>query len=89
MFSGVRVPRPPPCSQQVATRPPRAGGRPSCSWPSAARSSCSGWHSLRRGRVPWNRASQLLEDRRDELGVMGAMSLVATLLFFLLVQVTT
>jgi hypothetical protein len=39
--------------------------------------------------VPWSRASQLLEDRRDELGVMGAMSLVATLVFFLLVQVAT
>ena len=38
--------------------------------------------------VPWNRASQLLEDRRDEFGFMGAMGLVATFVFFLLVQVT-
>jgi hypothetical protein len=38
--------------------------------------------------VPWSRASQMLEDRRDELGVMGAMGLVATFIFFLLVQVT-
>ena len=38
--------------------------------------------------VPWSRASRVLEDRRDELGVMGAMGLVATVIFFLLVQVT-
>jgi len=38
--------------------------------------------------VPWSRASRVLEDRRDELGVIGAMSLVATVVFFLLVQVT-
>ena len=38
--------------------------------------------------VPWHRASRALEDRRDELGVIGGMSLVATLLFFLLVEVT-
>lgn len=38
--------------------------------------------------VPWSRASRVLEDRRDELGVMGAMGLVATFVFFLLVQVT-
>jgi len=39
--------------------------------------------------VPWSRASRVLQDRRDELGVLGAMSLVATVLFFLIVQVTT
>jgi len=39
--------------------------------------------------VPWSRASRLLHERRDELGVLGAMGLVATVLFFLLVQVTT
>lgn len=39
--------------------------------------------------VPWSRASRALEDRRDELGVIGAMSLVATLIFFLLVRVTS
>ena len=38
--------------------------------------------------VPWSRASRVLEDRRDEFGVMGAMGLVATFVFFLLVQVT-
>jgi hypothetical protein len=38
--------------------------------------------------VPWHRASRVLEDRRDELGVIGATSLVATVVFFLLVQVT-
>lgn len=38
--------------------------------------------------VPWDRASRALEDRREELGILGAMGLVATLVFFLLVQVT-
>jgi hypothetical protein len=38
--------------------------------------------------VPWSRASRVLEDRRDEFGVVGAMGLVATVVFFLLVQVT-
>jgi hypothetical protein len=38
--------------------------------------------------VPWHRASRALEDRRDELAVIGGMSLVGTLLFFLLVEVT-
>jgi hypothetical protein len=38
--------------------------------------------------VPWHRASRVLEDRRDEFGVIGAMGLVATVVFFLLVQVT-
>jgi hypothetical protein len=38
--------------------------------------------------VPWSRASHALEDHRDELGVIGALSLVATMVFFLLVQVT-
>jgi hypothetical protein len=38
--------------------------------------------------VPWSRASRVLEDRRDEFGVIGAMGLVATVVFFLLVQVT-
>ena len=37
--------------------------------------------------VPWHRASQILEDRRDELAIIGAMSLVGTMLFFVLVQV--
>lgn len=39
--------------------------------------------------VPWSRVSRALDDRRDELGVMGAMGLAASLVFFLLVQVTT
>jgi hypothetical protein len=39
--------------------------------------------------VPWSHASRVLEEHRDELGVLGAMSLVATVVFFLLVQVTT
>ena len=38
--------------------------------------------------VPWGRASRALEERRDELGVIGAAGLVATVLFFLLVQAT-
>jgi hypothetical protein len=38
--------------------------------------------------VPWSRVSLALEDHRDELGVIGALSLVATVVFFLLVQVT-
>ena len=38
--------------------------------------------------VPWSRAARVLDDRRDEFGVVGAMSIVATVLFFLLVQVT-
>ena len=38
--------------------------------------------------VPWSRASHALDDRRDEFGVIGAMGLVATMVFFLLVQVT-
>jgi hypothetical protein len=38
--------------------------------------------------VPWSRAARALSDRRDELGVLGVMSLFATMLFFLLVQVT-
>jgi hypothetical protein len=38
--------------------------------------------------VPWHRAARALDDRREELGVIGGMSLVATLLFFLLVEVT-
>ena len=38
--------------------------------------------------VPWSRASRVLDDRRDEFGVIGAMGLVATVVFFLLVQVT-
>jgi hypothetical protein len=38
--------------------------------------------------VPWSRAAHLLEDRRDEFGVMGGMGLVATFVFFLLVEVT-
>jgi hypothetical protein len=38
--------------------------------------------------VPWSRASHALEDHRDELGVLGALSLVATMVFFVLVQVT-
>jgi hypothetical protein len=38
--------------------------------------------------VPWSRASRALEARRDELGLLGAMGLVATIAFFLLVEVT-
>jgi hypothetical protein len=38
--------------------------------------------------VPWHRASRALEARRDELGVIGGTSLVATVLFFLFVQAT-
>ena len=38
--------------------------------------------------VPWRRASHKLEARREELGVMGATGFVATLVFFLLVEVT-
>lgn len=37
--------------------------------------------------VPWGRASRALEARREELGIIGATGLVATLVFFLLVQV--
>jgi hypothetical protein len=38
--------------------------------------------------VPWHRAARALEARRDELGVIGGTSLVAMVLFFLLVEVT-
>jgi hypothetical protein len=38
--------------------------------------------------VPWSRASHVLEDHRDELGVIGFFALVATMVFFVLVQVT-
>jgi uncharacterized membrane protein len=38
--------------------------------------------------VPWTRASLALEHHRDELGVMGSLALVATMVFFALVQVT-
>jgi hypothetical protein len=38
--------------------------------------------------VPWSRASYLLEQHRDELGVLGFFALVATMVFFVLVQVT-
>lgn len=38
--------------------------------------------------VPWSRASHALEDHRDELGVIGFFALVATMVFFVLVQVT-
>jgi hypothetical protein len=38
--------------------------------------------------VPWSRASDALDDHRDELGLVGALSLAATMVFFLLVQVT-
>jgi hypothetical protein len=37
--------------------------------------------------VPWGRASRALDGSRDELGVVGGMAIVATALFFLLVQV--
>jgi hypothetical protein len=39
--------------------------------------------------VPWGRASRALDGSRDELGVVGGMAIVATALFFLLVQVMT
>jgi hypothetical protein len=38
--------------------------------------------------VPRGRASRALEARREELGVMGATGFAATLVFFLLVEVT-
>ena len=38
--------------------------------------------------VPWSRASHALEGHRDELGVIGFFALVATMVFFVLVQVT-
>jgi hypothetical protein len=38
--------------------------------------------------VPWSRAARVLDNRRDDFGVVGAMSIVATVLFFLLFQVT-
>ena len=38
--------------------------------------------------VHWSRASHALEDHRDELGVIGFFALVATMVFFVLVQVT-
>ena len=38
--------------------------------------------------VPWSRASHALEDHRDEFGVIGFFALVATMVFFVLVQVT-
>ena len=37
--------------------------------------------------VPWSRASRVLEDRRDDLGVVGGMVLFASVFFLLLVQV--
>lgn len=37
--------------------------------------------------VRWSRVSHVLEERRDELGVLGAMSIVATALFFVIVEV--
>jgi hypothetical protein len=39
--------------------------------------------------VPWRRASQALEKSREELAVLGAISLVATVFFLLLSQVTS
>jgi hypothetical protein len=38
--------------------------------------------------VPWSYVALALEEHRDELGVIGVLSLVATMVFFLLVQVT-
>jgi hypothetical protein len=38
--------------------------------------------------VPWRRGARVLEARREELGVMGATGVVATVVFFLLVEVT-
>jgi hypothetical protein len=37
--------------------------------------------------VPWSRASLMLENHRDELAVLGVMSLVASIVFLALVQV--
>jgi hypothetical protein len=37
--------------------------------------------------IRWSRVSHVLEERRDELGVLGAMSIVATALFFVIVEV--
>jgi hypothetical protein len=39
--------------------------------------------------VPWSRVSRILEDRREELAVLGGAGLVATVFFFLLGQMTT
>lgn len=39
--------------------------------------------------VPWSRGSRILEDRREEFAVLGAIGLVATVFFFLLGQMTT
>ena len=38
--------------------------------------------------VPWQRASDAIDAHREELVVLGALSLFATMVFFLLVQVT-
>jgi len=38
--------------------------------------------------VPWQRGSDALDSHREEFAVLGALSLFATMVFFLLVQVT-
>jgi len=38
--------------------------------------------------VPWRRGARALEAHREELGVMGAAGMVATVVFFLLIEVT-
>ena len=38
--------------------------------------------------VPWRRGARALEERREELGVMGATGVVATVVFFLLIELT-
>ena len=38
--------------------------------------------------VPWRRGARALEEHREELGVMGATGIVATMVFFLLIELT-
>ncbi len=38
--------------------------------------------------VPWRRGAHALEEHREELGVMGATGVVATVVFFLLIELT-
>jgi len=38
--------------------------------------------------VPWRRGARALEDHREELGVMGATGIVATVVFLLLIELT-
>ena len=38
--------------------------------------------------VPWRRGARALEEHREELGVMGATGIVATVVFLLLIELT-